>query len=151
VLSVEFAFSPIDSYELPRLARALDYRSRDVRDPPQAELRWNVDVRPVVVINGHFPQRVVRAERLTYVAVEALAAGLASEPRRIASTDLAVVVHAVQTLEPAPILPVSMRRIPRAANHHAAAQPRMFEARPRGTPGGRELGGRYCLPLQPRL
>jgi hypothetical protein len=105
VLSVEFARSPSDNYILPGLARGLDYRSREVRDRLRDELGWIVDVRPLVAINGHFSQRVVRVGRLTYAGVEALAEVLASEPRRIAPTDLAAVVRAVEALESAPDLP----------------------------------------------
>jgi len=66
-----------------------------------AQLGWIVDVYPVVVIAGHFPQQVEAVGRLTYVAVEALAEWLEGQPRRLAPEDQSSVVGIVRELPPA--------------------------------------------------
>jgi hypothetical protein len=100
-LAVHFQLSPIDDYVYTGLSRAMGGAARGLRDRLQKELGWIVDVYPVVVIHGVFPQRVVSVGRLTYVAVEELAEWLDEQPRRLAAQDQPAVARAVEQLPPA--------------------------------------------------
>jgi hypothetical protein len=100
-LAVHFQLSPIDDYIYTGLPRAVGGAARGLRDRLQEKLGWIVDVYPVVVIHGLFPQRVVPAGRLTYVAVEELAAWLEEQPCRLAVQDQPAVARAVGQLPPA--------------------------------------------------
>jgi hypothetical protein len=100
-LAVHFQLSPIDDYVYTGLPRAMGGAARGLRDRLQEELGWIVDVYPVVVIHGVFPQRVVSVGRLTYVAVEELAEWLDDQPHRLAAQDQPAVARAVEQLPPA--------------------------------------------------
>jgi len=103
---VRFPKSPVNDYTLPNLVASIRGAARGVRERLHTKLGSIVDVYPVVVISGTFDQRIVPG-RVRFVRVDALAAWLEQQPRRISDTDLVAVARAVDDLPLAPEIPWS--------------------------------------------
>jgi hypothetical protein len=98
VLHVRFPDSPIDDYACTGLPRALFGRAAGLRERLKAELGWIVDVHPVVVLLGLFPERRAEAGRLTYLAVDELVPWLLEQPVRVAPQDVQAIRRIVNRL-----------------------------------------------------
>jgi nuclease-like protein len=98
VLHVRFPLSPADDRDYTRLPRALFGAAAGLRERLKYELGWIVDVHPVVVLTGLYPQRRAEAGRLVYLAVDELVPWLNEQPRRVAPRDVAAIRPIVAAL-----------------------------------------------------
>jgi hypothetical protein len=117
VFSVHFDASPINDYSLTRLPQSMRGAAFGVREQLRKRLGWIVDVVPVVVVCGYFPQRVECCDGVACVSVEALADWLEQQPRRLSERDAAAVAAAISDLpiaEPVPAAPKSARATSRS-------------------------------------
>jgi hypothetical protein len=99
VLHARFPSSPADR-AYTGLQRALFGAAAGLRERVKHELGWIVDVHPVVVLPGSYPQRRAEAGRLVYLAVDELIPWLAEQPRRVAPQDVEA-IRAMVTAMPA--------------------------------------------------
>jgi hypothetical protein len=100
VLHVRFPNSPADDRAYTGLPRAVFGAAAGLRERVKHELGWIVDVHPVVVLTGLYPQRRAEAGRLVYLAVDELVPWLAEQPRRVAPQDVEA-IRAIVTAMPA--------------------------------------------------
>jgi hypothetical protein len=98
VLHVRFPESPIDDYSCPQLARAIFGAAAGLRERLKGELGWIVDVYPIVVLVGPYPQRCTELGRLAYVGARELAGWLGEQPRRVAPHDVEAIHKVVASL-----------------------------------------------------
>jgi nuclease-like protein len=105
VLHARFQDSPVDDRAYTGLSRALLGAAAGLRERLKGQLGWIVDVHPVVVLVGRFPQGRTEAGRVTYVSVDELAAWLAEQPRRLASQDLDAITTIIARFPAARDLP----------------------------------------------
>lgn len=114
VLHVRFPLSPTDDWDYTRLPRALFGAAVGLRERLRQELGWIVDVHPVVVLTGLYPQRRAEAGRLVYLAVDELVPWLNEQPRRVAPQDVAAIRPIVAALPAAGDLPRERREAGRS-------------------------------------
>jgi hypothetical protein len=117
VFTVHFEASPINDYSLTHLPRWMHGAASGLRGRLQEQLGWIVDVDPVVVVCGSFPQRVAQCDGVVCVAVDALADWLVAQPRRLSDGDRAAVASAINDLPSAHAIAADMRRgAPKGSN-----------------------------------
>jgi hypothetical protein len=104
VFTVHFDASPINDYSLTRLPRSMKGAAFGLRERLLERLGWIVDVVPVVVVCGNFPQRVANCDGVSCVAVDELAEWLEAQPRRLSDGDIVTVGAAINDLPAAELL-----------------------------------------------
>ena len=109
VLQVRFPESPIDDYACTGLPRTLYGRAAALRERLKADLGWIVEVHPVVVLLGLFPERRAEAGRLAYLQVDELVPWLLEQPTRVAPQDVQAIRRIVSRLPAA----ADLVRVPR--------------------------------------
>lgn len=120
VFAVHFEASPINDYSLPHLPRWMHGAASGLRDRLREKLGWIVDVDPVVVVCGNFPQRIAQCAGVAFVAVDALADWLETQPRRLSDGDRAAVAAAINDLPSAHAIAAGMRAgAPKGSNSRA--------------------------------
>jgi hypothetical protein len=87
------------------LPRALFGAAAGLRERLKEELGWIVDVQPVVVLVGSFPQTRTAVGRLGYVGVRELVAWLKEQPLRVAPQDVVAIREIVARLPAAGDIP----------------------------------------------
>jgi Nuclease-related domain len=119
VFTVHFEASPINDSALPRLPRWMHGAASGLRDRLLDKLGWIVDVHPVVVLCGNFPQRIAQCDGVPFVAVDALAEWLETQPRRLSDGDRAAVVAAVNDLPSAHAIAEGIPAAPKDSSSRA--------------------------------
>jgi hypothetical protein len=107
VFAVHFEATPINDYSLTRLPRWMRGAAFGVREQLRERLGWIVDVVPVIVVCGYFPQRVDDCDGVPCVAVDALADWLDEQPKRLSARDAVAVASAINDLPIAESLPAT--------------------------------------------
>lgn len=108
VLSCHHEIAPMSDYSLPKLERQMNGAAFGLEERLKAQLRWRVDVRPVVVLWAEFPAREGRLGQSNKVAVvggRRIADWLREQPVRLAERDRLTVSAAVAALPDAHISP----------------------------------------------
>ena len=98
VFRVHFDVSPINDYSLTRLPRWMNGAAFGLREELHARLGWIVDVVPVVVVCGYFPQRIEDCDGVACVALDALVDWLEQQPTRLSDRDAVTVAAAINDL-----------------------------------------------------
>lgn len=120
VFTVHFQASPINDYSLTRLPRSLKGAAFGLRERLRERLGWIVDVVPVVVVCGNFPQRIANCDGVACVAVDALADWLEAQPRRLSDRDIVTVGSAINDLPAAEPLAVKRAEEPSSISSSSA-------------------------------
>lgn len=101
VLSCHHEIAPMSDYSLPKLERQMNGAAFGLEERLKEQLRWRVDVRPVVVLWAEFPAREGRLGQSSKVAVvggRGIADWLRAQPVRLAEKDRLTVSAAVAAL-----------------------------------------------------
>jgi hypothetical protein len=90
VLSCHHEIAPMSDYSLPKLERQMNGAAFGLEERLKAQLRWRVDVRPVVVLWAEFPARegwLGQSNKVAVVGGRGIADWLRGQPDRLAEKD----------------------------------------------------------------